>query len=277
MDVRADESMPIITLTTDFGTRDAYVGVMKGVILSIAPHVTLVDISHEIPPQDVRAASFLIYQAEIFFPADTVHVVVVDPGVGSERRALAVRTHTGTFVAPDNGVLTHVLTHSTDYEAYSLTNPEYWLPTPSATFHGRDIFAPVAARLADGMPISRVGEPIEDPVRLSIPQIEFRAPDEIVAHVLYIDRFGNLILNITAEQLPDTPTFEIADHRIRGLQRTYADGTPGELIAYIGSTRHHIEVALPGGHAAQHIGAQIGTPVYIRSLTTSQTQQWTNS
>lgn len=263
--------MPVITLTTDFGTSDAYVGVMKGVILTLAPHVTLVDISHKVPPQDVQTASFLIYQAELFFPSDTVHVVVVDPGVGSARRALAVRTRTGTFVAPDNGVLTHVLTHSTDYEAYSLTNPEYWLPIPSATFHGRDIFAPVAARLANGMPIARVGEPIDDPVCLSIPQPEFRTPDEIVAHVLHIDRFGNLILNITAEQLPDTPVFEIAGHRIRGLRRTYADGTAGELIAYTGSTRHHIEVALPGGHAAQRTGAQVGTPVYIRSYTTGET------
>ncbi|PWH20934.1 MAG: hypothetical protein DDG58_00290 [Ardenticatenia bacterium] len=257
--------MPVITLTTDFGTADAYVGVMKGVILRFAPHVTLVDISHEVPPQDVPTAAFLIYQAELFFPADTVHVVVVDPGVGSERRALAVRTSTGMFVAPDNGVLTHVLTHSTDYAAYSLTRPEYWLPNPSATFHGRDIFAPVAARLAGGMPISRLGEPIDDPIYLPIPTPEFRAPDVIVAHVLHIDRFGNLILDIQAEQLPAAPMFELAGCRIRGLRRTYTEGVPGELIAYIGSTRQHIEVALPGGHAARHIGAQVGTPVYIRS------------
>ena len=263
--------MPAITLTTDFGTCDAYVGVMKGVMLRFAPHVTLVDISHAVPPRDVQTASFLIYQAELFFPSDTVHVVVVDPGVGSARRALAVRTRTGIFVAPDNGVLTLVLSHSTDYEAYSLTRPEYWLPNPSATFHGRDIFAPVAAQLANGMLISRLGEPINDPVRLPIPQPEFRAPEEIVAHVFHIDRFGNLILDIQAKQLPATPIFEIAGYRLQGLRRTYLDGTPGELIAYIGSTRQHVEIALPGGHAAQHIGAQVGTPVYIRSHTTGET------
>ncbi|MGC8878471.1 MAG: SAM hydrolase/SAM-dependent halogenase family protein [Anaerolineae bacterium] len=262
--------MPVITLTTDFGTSDAYVGVMKGVILQFAPHVTLVDISHEVPPQDVPTAAFLIYQAELFFPADTVHVVVVDPGVGSARRALAVRTRTSTFVAPDNGVLTHVLTHSTGYEAYSLTKPEYWLPNPSATFHGRDIFAPVAARLADGTPISHLGEPIDDPICLPIPAPEFRAPDAVIAHVLHIDRFGNLILDIQAEQLPAAPILEIAGYRIQGLRRTYADGVPGELIAYIGSTRRHIELALPGGHAARHIGAQVGMPVYVRSDTTSE-------
>jgi S-adenosylmethionine hydrolase len=259
--------MPIITLTTDFGTADAYVGVMKGVILRFAPHVTLVDISHEVPPQDVSTAAFLLYQAELFFPADTVHVVVVDPGVGSARRALAVRTGSGMFVAPDNGVLTHILTHSTGYEAYSLTRPEYWLPNPSNTFHGRDIFAPVAARLAGGMPISRLGEPINDPICLSVPAPEFRASDEIIAHVLHIDRFGNLILDIQAEHLPAAPIFELAGNRIRGLRRTYADGVPGELIAYIGSTRQHIEVALPGGNAARHLGARVGTPVYIRSDT----------
>lgn len=255
--------MSIITLTTDFGTSDAYVGVMKGVILTLAPHVTLVDISHEVPPQDVWTASFLIYQAEPFFPPDTVHVVVVDPGVGSKRRALAVRTNTGTFLAPDNGVLTHILRHSTGYEVYSLTNPEYWLPTPSATFHGRDVFAPVAARLADGIPISRVGEPINDPIRLSIPEPEFRASHEIVAHVLHIDRFGNLILDIKIEQLPEAPVFEIAGYRINGLRRTFSDGAPGELIVYTGSTRNHIEIAQSGGHAARFTGAQVGTPVYI--------------
>lgn len=263
--------MPVITLTTDFGTSDAYVGVMKGVILTLAPHVTLVDISHEVPPQDVRTAAFLLYQAEPFFPADTVHVVVVDPGVGSARRALAVHTRSGTFVAPDNGVLTYVLTHSTEFEAYSLTRSEYWLPNLSATFHGRDIFAPVAARLANGMPLSRLGEPIDDPVCLPIPEPEFQAPDVVIAHVLHIDRFGNLILDIQAEQLPAVPVFEITGYRIRGLRRTYADGAPGELIAYIGSTRHHIEIALPGGHAARHTGAQVGMPVYILSDTTGET------
>lgn len=263
--------MPVITLITDFGTSDAYVGVMKGVILTLVPHVTLVDISHEVPPQDVRTAAFLIYQAEPFFPADTVHVVVVDPGVGSARRAIAVRTHTGTFVAPDNGVLTYVLRHTFGYAVYHLTRTEYWLPTPSATFHGRDIFAPVAARLANGMPLSRLGEPIDDPVCLPIPQPEFRTPDVVIAHVLHIDRFGNLILDIQAEQLPAVPVFEIAGYRISGLRRTYADGAPGELIAYVGSTRQHIEIALPGGHAARHIGAQVGMPVYIQGDTTGET------
>ncbi|MCS7259520.1 MAG: SAM-dependent chlorinase/fluorinase [Anaerolineae bacterium] len=274
--------MPVITLTTDFGTSDAYVGVMKGVILTLAPHVTLVDISHAVPPQDVRTAAFLLYQAELFFPADTIHVVVVDPGVGSARRAVAVRTHTGTFVAPDNGVLTYVLHHTFGYTAYHLTRAEYWLPRLSATFHGRDIFAPVAARLANGMPLSRLGEPIDDLVCLPVSKPEFRTHDEIIAHVLHVDRFGNLILDITADQLPEAPVFEIMGHRIVGLRRTYSEAAPGELLAYVGSTRQHVEIACSGGHAAGRIGAQVGTPVIITRPAGHVSQmdecvQWTNS
>ncbi len=268
--------MPIITLTTDFGMSDAYVGVMKGVILTIAPHVTLVDISHEVPAQDVLTASFLLYQAELYFPPDTIHIAVVDPGVGSERRALAARTNTGIFLAPDNGVLTCVLMHSANWEAYSITNAEYWLPVVSATFHGRDIFAPVGAHLARGLPISYLGKPVDDPVLLTLPVPDFKASGEIIAHVFHIDRFGNLVLDIKAEQLPEIPVFELAGHRIEGLRRTYADGVPDALIAYVGSTRHHVEIALPGGDAARVTGAQIGTPVSIHNGEVTKTK-WTNS
>jgi S-adenosylmethionine hydrolase len=257
--------LPIITLTTDFGLADAYVGAMKGVILSIAPHAVVVDLCHQVPAQNTRAAAFVLYQAAHFFPSDTIHVAVVDPGVGSRRRALAVRTGSGIFVAPDNGVLSYVLAVTDWQAAVSLDNANYWLPRPSATFHGRDIFAPAAAHLAAGTPLSRLGTPTEDVMRLAFPQPEVRPAGEIAAHVLHIDHFGNLILDVTAGQLPAQPVFEVAGHIIRGLSCTFADGAPGEWIAYVGSTRDHVEIAQCCGNAAQVTGVGLDTSVLIRT------------
>ena len=256
--------MPVITLTTDFGSSDAYVGVMKGVILSIAPQTVLVDLCHHVPAQDVRAAAMVLYQAASFFPTDVVHLAVVDPGVGSGRQALAVRTAWGTFVAPDNGLLSLVLASTELREAVVLTNADYWLPSVRATFHGRDIFAPVAAHLANGVPLSCLGDPAFDLVPLSLPQPDFGSPRVTVAHVMHVDHFGNLILDIKAHQMPPRPVFEIAGQVPCRLCRTYADGAPGQLIAYVGSTHDHIEMAARNGNAAEMTGAGIGAPVLIR-------------
>jgi len=260
--------VPIITLTTDFGLSDAYVGVMKGVILSIAPRAVIVDLCHEVPAQDVRAAAFALYQATPFFPADAVHLAVVDPGVGSSRRALAVYTDQGTFVAPDNGLLSLVLEGVVRREAVSLTNSEYWLPGVSTTFHGRDIFAPAAAHLANGVPPSHLGSPAGDLVRLQLLKPEVRSPQAVVAHILHIDHFGNLILDVRADRLPHRPVLEIAGRVIGGLSATYADVAPGELVAYVGSTHDLVESAVRNGDAAQVTGADVGAQVLIRSEVT---------
>ncbi len=255
--------MPIITLTTDFGLDDGYVGTMQGVILSIAAGATLVDLSHQVPPQDVRAGAFVLYQAVPFFPRDTIHLVVVDPGVGSQRRALAVHTSQGTFVAPDNGVLSYVLASTNVHEAVSLTNPAYRLPQVSATFHGRDIFAPAAAHLANGVPLTELGPRAINLVRLALPEAEFTPGGDLIAHVLHVDHFGNLILDVTAGDLAEEVTFELAGRRIEGLSRTFADVAPGDPVAYVGSTWDHVEIALRDGNAAEEIGVDVGDEVLI--------------
>jgi hypothetical protein len=256
--------VPIITLTTDFGLSDAYVGVMKGVILSIAPRAVLVDLCHEVPAQDVRAAAFALYQAAPFFPADTVHLAVVDPGVGSSRRALAVHTDRGTFVAPDNGLLSLVLEGEVCHEAVTITSADFRLPGVSTTFHGRDIFAPAAAHLANGVPLSHLGSPAGLLVRLQLLKPEVRSTQVVVAHVLHVDRFGNLVLDVRADRLPHRPVFEIAGRVIGGLSGTYADAAPGELVAYVGSTHDLVEIAVRNGDAAQATGAGVGAQVLIR-------------
>jgi hypothetical protein len=255
--------MPIITLTTDFGLADGYVGSMQGVILSIAPGARLVNLSHQVPAQDVRAGAFVLYQAVPFFPRDTIHVAVVDPGVGSQRRALAVRTAEGIFVAPDNGVLSYVLKGAGVREAVSLTNPDYQLPDVSATFHGRDIFAPAAAYLAAGVPLSELGPRAINLVRLAMPQPQYTSEGELIAHVMHVDHFGNLVLDLTGAELSDRETFELAGRRVAGLSRTFADVAPGQPVVYVGSSRDHVEVAIRDGNAARELGLSAGDPVRV--------------
>lgn len=258
--------MPIITLTTDFGLADGYVGTMQGVILSIAPEARLVDLSHQVSAQNVRAGAFVLYQAVPFFPADTIHLVVVDPGVGSKRRALAVRTAQGIFVAPDNGVLSYVLTFDEVHEAVSLTNPAYQLPHVSSTFHGRDIFAPAAAHLANSVPLAELGPSSINLVHLPLPQPEFTPGGDLIAHVMHVDRFGNLILDATASDLESEVSFELAGRSFQGLGHTFADVERGQLVAYVGSSRDHLEIAVRDGNAAQELGLQVGDEVLIRKL-----------
>ncbi|RLC85831.1 MAG: hypothetical protein DRI79_10855, partial [Chloroflexi bacterium] len=187
--------IPLVTLTTDFGTADGYVGTMKGVILSIAPDAQLVDISHEIAPQNVRQAAYVLYTAYPFFPPHTVHLVVVDPGVGSARRPIALRTPAGYFVGPDNGVFSYVMAREPVEALVELRDPRYRLPQVSHTFHGRDVFAPAAAHLAAGVPITALGPPVLDPVTFPPPCLEI-TPEGITGEVLHADRFGNVITSI---------------------------------------------------------------------------------
>jgi S-adenosylmethionine hydrolase len=256
--------MPIITLTTDFGLADGYVGTMQGVILSIAPSARLVDLSHQVPAQNVQAGAFVLYQAVPFFPTDTIHVVVVDPGVGSQRRALAVHTSQGVFVAPDNGVLSYVLASTDVHEAVSLTNPAYQLPQVSTTFHGRDIFAPVAAHLANGILLTELGPRAINLVRLPMPEPEVTPDSDLIAHVMHVDHFGNLILDVTDGDLGGEVTFELGGHEIEGVSRTFADVARGQLVAYVGSSRDHVEIAIRDGNVAQAMGLSVGAEVVIR-------------
>jgi S-adenosylmethionine hydrolase len=256
--------MPIITLTTDFGLTDGYVGTMRGVILSIAPEATLVDLSHQIPAQDLWAGAFVLYQAVPFFPPETIHAAVIDPGVGSERRALAVRTSSGIFVAPDNGVLSYVLATADLHEAISLTNPAYQMPYVSTTFHGRDVFAPAAAHLANGVPFEELGPRAINLVRLPVPESKTTSDGNLIAHVMHVDRFGNLILDVTAADVDEGVILKLGGHRIEGLSRTFADVARGQLLAYVGSSRDHVEIALREGNAAREIGISVGDQILIR-------------
>ncbi len=260
--------MSIITLTTDFGLVDGYVGTMKGVILGIAPSVTIVDISHNIPPQDVREAAYVLYTAYPYFPSGTIHVVVVDPGVGSERRAIALRTPRATFVAPDNGVLSYVIACETVEEMVSLTKPRYHLLPVSRTFHGRDIFAPAAAYLAQGIPLTELGEPVAEIVTFVLPQPQVRSDGAIVGQIIHIDRFGNLITSIkaddlTARNLIEEGIIEIKGEAILGIANSYAEVPPGEPLAIIGSS-NHLEIAVSGGSASLALEAKVGDEVLVK-------------
>jgi S-adenosylmethionine hydrolase len=263
IELRQSNSFPIITLTTDFSGKDGYVGTMRGVILSICPTAILTDLSHDIPPQDIRSAAFVLYQAFNYYPSHTIHCVVVDPGVGSKRRAIAVRTNQGIFVGPDNGVFSLILSASDTHviEAVTLTNPAYQLPNVSATFHGRDIFAPAAAHIANGVPLNKLG-----PAAINLVPLEFelKSQDDI-CRVMHIDRFGNLILDITSDDIddPEHVTFTIGHKRIRPLSHTFADVEEGQLLAYIGSLRNHIEIAIRNGNAGQALGVQVGDVVKV--------------
>lgn len=260
----------IITLTTDFGRADSYVGAMKGVILSLAPDAVVVDISHEIEPQNVRQGAFVLYSACPFFPPGTIHVAVVDPGVGSERWALAVRTEKAIFLAPDNGLLSYILAEELTgkiLEAVHLTEGHYWLSRVSRTFHGRDIFAPVAAHLARGVPLSALGQPLADLFLFPFPRPRILNANTLLGHIIYIDRFGNLITSFRFEEgripteegaveIPPSSRMVVELHgrRISGIKESYVAGQKGEFLALTGSSGH-LEIAISGGNAAEALRA----------------------
>ncbi len=250
--------MPLITLLTDFGTADSYVAEMKGVLLSALPGVTLVDVTHAIPPGDLRSGAYLLGRAWHRFPAGAVHLAVVDPGVGTTRAALAFGTRGHWFVGPDNGLFTPVLR---DAEVEIVT-----LPTPTGaapTFHGRDLFAPAAARLAAGIPLRSLGDPFQGiPQRLAYHEPHYEGKS-IVGEVIYVDRFGTLVTNLTPSLVPEYAVVEVEGLEIGPLRRTFGDVPSGGLLAYVGSAGE-VEIAVRDGSAARRLGKGVGGRVRAR-------------
>ncbi|HEX8598183.1 MAG TPA: SAM-dependent chlorinase/fluorinase [Chloroflexia bacterium] len=325
------EHPPVITLTTDFGTHDGYVGAMRGVIHTLLPDAKVVDISHDVTPQQIQEGAFILYRAYRYFPASAVHIAVVDPGVGSSRRSIVLSTRHGTFVGPDNGIFTYVLRaeqapvanaevdrmpwiggmwgvapnwagefeleEAGDSEddpvagevleddpyaysgesptAYHLDNPDYWLANVSNTFHGRDVFAPVAAHLASGAHPNRMASPVKLDSLVTLPsaaprvQKSVQGTTTIVGQVIHIDRFGNIITNLPdrlleplLEATDATAIIEIAGYSIKGLGHSYADVRRGQALALIGSERL-LEVAVRNASAAQRMKISVGDQVRI--------------
>lgn len=260
---------PIITLTTDFGLNDHFVGTMKGVILDIVPDAEIVDICHAVQPFDVLDGALTIAQAYSYFPAGTAHMVVVDPGVGTARRPIIVSSEKYHFVAPDNGVLSLIYAREERLHVRHVTAEHYFLQPLSNTFHGRDIFSPVAAYLAKGVDTEKFGEEITDFVRFNAPTPKPVDGHTIRGVVLKIDRFGNLVTNVTPETLPilfgeNPPAFKIAigKREITQIKTTYAEGAPGEVFAILGSMGY-LEISANRAPAAQLLGVGKGTDVTV--------------
>jgi S-adenosylmethionine hydrolase len=251
--------MPILTLLTDFGTDDYYVAAVKGTVLRLAPGTTLVDISHQVPPGDMETASFLLAAAAPSFPAGTVHLAVVDPGVGSGRRILAVRKPEALFLAPDNGLLTPFLDGA---EVRSVEKSEIFLPSPGQTFHGRDRFSPAAAWLLRGERLEELGPEVADPVRLHAPA-PVRLPDRLSGRVVHVDRYGNLVTDIPASWFPDGPCrAEVDGHAASRRVTHYAEIPPGEAAMLAGSLGT-VELSLNGADLARAWGIARGARVDI--------------
>ncbi len=256
--------MPVVTLLSDFGTRDGFAAAMKAVILDLAPAVQLVDATHEIPPGDVEAAAWTLGQYWNLYPSGTVHLAVVDPGVGSRRRAIALAADDRYVVAPDNGLVSEVLATAERWSCVEIVEARYLRPNPSATFHGRDVFAPAAAHLANGLPLERLGPSVDDPQRLT-KEPPTRTPAEVRGRIAHIDRFGNLITDIPGDWVDGSWRFVVGDPAVDVglLRRTYSDAEEGALLAVIGSAGT-VEVAARGASAANLLGATRGDPVIGR-------------
>ncbi len=260
-------SDPVITLTTDYGTSDHLVGTLKGVILKINPDAIIVDLNHHVMPYDVLDGALSIGATYRYFPPRTIHVVVVDPGVGTERRPLLVSAELHYFVAPDNGVLSTVYEKETNLVVRHITAEHYFLNPVSNTFHGRDIFAPAAARLSKAFQTEAFGEEISDFVRFSLPKPK-PAQNALKGVVLRVDHFGNLMTNFTAADLPPELVARgnmkllLGGKEIRQLAQTYAQGNPGEPFAILGSSGF-LEISVNKGNAARALGAQRGAEVTL--------------
>jgi S-adenosylmethionine hydrolase len=270
----------IITLLTDFGLSDAYVGAVKGAVLAIAPRVTLVDITHQVPPQNIRHGAYLLGQSWHTFPPGTVHLAVVDPGVGTARRGLAFHVGGHYLVGPDNGLFTCALfpdllprnpalhpfapfiaAMPDACEAVVLDKPSYWRHPVSSTFHARDVFGPVAARLASGIPLSALGTPTSDLTTLYIPRA-VNDHSTVWGLVLHVDVFGNLLTNIPAGLVAARNVrVEVAGRTIYGLSSTYGAATG---LAAVVSSNGHLEIALPKGSAARELGVVAGEPITVQ-------------
>jgi S-adenosyl-L-methionine hydrolase (adenosine-forming) len=266
---------PILTLTTDFGASDHYVGAMKGVILSICPHAQIVDICHDVTPFQIAEGAYVIAQAYACFPKKTVHVVVVDPGVGTARRPILLEAAGQYFVGPDNGVLS-MLYSAGKHKVRLIANHRYFRQPVSATFHGRDIFAPVAAHVAAGVAPSRMGKPIEDYLRPEFAKPERSGKRAFSGSILKIDRFGNVVTNFHARDFPElcpsgTDAFvcqpagvavAVGRRQIAALSQNYAESRPGALFLIVGSSGY-LEISVNQGSAAKQIGCKTGDPVTL--------------
>ena len=260
--------MAVINLLTDFGVQDEFVGVMHGVILTINPAARIVDLCHAVPPGDVQRAALLLSWSYRFFQKGTIHVAVVDPGVGTARRILCARAHGQLFVAPDNGLLTSVLQCAARPIAHLVKDPRYWLPSVNHTFHGRHIFAPVAAHLSKGVTPSRMGPRVTVWQRLELPGVVWDGREWRGA-IIDVDRFGNLITSVDRKSLEKLkgegrPVFRVGGRTIAGIVRTYGEVKPGDLAAMVGS-RGLVEFAVRDGCAARRLGVKVGDPVSIRT------------
>lgn len=260
--------MRVITLLTDFGMQDGYHGIMKGVIWGIAPSVQIADLTHSIQPQNVLEGTLVLGQAAPYFPPDTIHVAIVDPGVGTRRRPIAARLGVYYFVGPDNGLCTMLLeqarSQDTPVQIVHLDKPGYWLPEISNVFHGRDVFAPVAAYLANDVPLANLGTPISDPVLIEIPQPQ-RTERGWRGIVLQIDVFGNLATNLERQHLQAASSdvqVRLGGEVIHGLVHTFGDGAPGELVALFDSSGK-LSICVVNGSAAKRLQVQVGNPVDV--------------
>ncbi len=254
----------LVTLLSDFGDRDVYVGVMKGVIAQINPRLTVVDLTHQIPPQNIAAGRFCLMDAYSYFPTGTVHVAVVDPGVGGKRKAIAIEFANGFLVGPDNGLFSGILSQSPAIAAVELTNPEYWRTLhPSSTFHGRDIFAPVGAYIASGVPLQQLGREIDPAtlVKLQIPECT-QAGNYITGCIQYIDNFGNLVTNIPESCVQGKNWSVKLGKNFIPACTTYADVQVGEAIALIGS-HGWVEIAINSGNAQSQLQVQLADAVEV--------------
>lgn len=257
----------IITLTTDFGTKDAYVGAMKGVILDINPDARLVDISHDIAPQDVMEAAYVLRDAVFYYPSDTVHLVVVDPGVGTSRHPVAIRAGGYLFVGPDNGIFPLLLDGEDPHTCVVLDRQEYWRSDKiSTSFHGRDIFAPAAAHLSRGISLCDLGRPLEKltPLHWALPMSDDQG---IQGWVVHVDHFGNCVTNISREMLDEKRAGRpikcfVGNAILDGISRTYSEVDTGEPLMHINSG-NFLEVAVRSGNASELLGIRKGDPVNI--------------
>ncbi|WP_020404211.1 SAM hydrolase/SAM-dependent halogenase family protein [Gracilimonas tropica] len=255
----------IITLTTDFGTQDYYVSAMKAVMLGIAPDVRFVDVSHEIPPQDIMAGAWVIRNTAFLYPPGTVHLVVVDPGVGTSRNPIALKIKDQYFVGPDNGIFS-LFFNEFKYEAWKLNNPEFWQKAVSNTFHGRDVFAPVSAHLSNGVSLKEIGEPIEDLVTYHW-AVPIADKDGLQGWVLHIDRFGNLVTNLTKDLIEDhlkkkSVKIYVGNTMLNKIVNTFGDVEEGEPAAFIGSSGN-LEIGINKGNAARMLSVDKGAQISI--------------
>ena len=266
-----NKNIPTISLLTDFGIQDEYVGVIKGVICQTNPGIQLIDISHNLPPQDIRAGAHLLSRSYSFFPENTVHLAIVDPGVGSNRRLIVIQAKSYIFIGPDNGLFSHILQAQEEIKIHEITNRSLYNPHISKTFHGRDIMAPVAAKIATGLGISEVGPPISRNSCISLPSLQCTvSPTTISGEIIYIDQFGNLCTNITKSDIESLesvtpPTIQVGERlKITSISNSYSDGDIHPIALY--DSHNQLEITTNSQNTAKKLKLDIGTQVRVKSL-----------